>query len=160
MNKTPFSDASFRDGLRARGTATILVVDDDGSVRESLGAVLREEGYGVRLAESGRAGIRQLLEGPVDLVLLDLNMPDTNGWEAFEVMSRLAPQVPVIVITARPCQTRRAAESGVDMLLEKPLQIPVLLETIRYLLAAPEAFGFARILRAWRSDGPPTVPEK
>ena len=141
----------------ARGRAlpepkTILIVDDDAAVRESLAAVLRSEKFDVWLAENGRLAVRQFLDGPPDLILLDLNMPDTDGWQAFEIMARLAPHVPVIVITARPYQARRAAEAGIDMLLEKPLEIPVLLETIRNLLAAPEESHFAKVLRAWHTN--------
>ncbi|HKQ39649.1 MAG TPA: hypothetical protein VJ063_16350, partial [Verrucomicrobiae bacterium] len=77
--------------------------------------------------------------------------PETDGWQAFEVMARLAPSVPVIVITARPYQAQRAAEVGIDMLLEKPLEIPVLLETIRKLLTTPEDSRLARVLRAWHT---------
>jgi DNA-binding response OmpR family regulator len=133
----------------ARSGTTILIVDDDPTIRDSLARVLQSEDFEVRLAENGRVGARQVLDCLPDLILLDLNMPDTNGWQAFEVIARLVPQVPVIVITARPDQARRAAEVGIDMLLEKPLDIPVLLETIRELLAAPGRSRFARTLRAW-----------
>ena len=131
---------------------TILIADDEINIRESLAVVLREEDYAVRLAENGREAVREFLDGPPDLILLDLNMPDTDGWKAFDVIARLAPDMPVIVITARPGQARRAAEAGIDMLLEKPLDIPVLLETIRNLLASPETSSFARVLRAWRTN--------
>jgi len=136
-------------------TKTILIADDDATLRESLAAVLKTEDYAVRLAENGRIAVRQFLDGPPDLILLDLNMPDTDGWRAFEVMARLAPDMPVVVITARPDQARRAAEAGIDMLLEKPLDIPLLLETIRDLLAAPDQSRFARILRAWHTNDLP-----
>jgi len=129
----------------------ILIVDDDAMIRESLAVVLQTENYDVRLADNGRAAIRTFLDGPPDLILLDLNMPDTDGWKAFEVMARLAPYVPVIVITARPFQARRAAEAGIDMLLEKPLEIPVLLETIRNLLAEPEQSRLGKVLRVWHT---------
>lgn len=138
---------------------TILVADDDAVLRESLAAVLRAEEFAVRLAENGRVAVREFLNGPPDLILLDLNMPDTDGWRAFEVMARLAPDVPVVVITARPDQARRAAEAGIDMLLEKPLDIPVLLETIRQLIAMPEQSRFARILRAWHTNDLPSTQE-
>jgi CheY-like chemotaxis protein len=134
---------------------TILIADDEIHVRESLAAVLQQENYAVRLAENGRVAVREFLDGPTDLMLLDLNMPDTDGWKAFNVIARLAPDMPVIVITARPGQARRAAEAGIDMLLEKPLDIPVLLETIRALLASPEKSNFARVLRAWRTNDLP-----
>jgi CheY-like chemotaxis protein len=132
---------------------TILVADDDAVLRESLAAVLRAEEFAVRLAENGRVAVREFLNGPPDLILLDLNMPDTDGWRAFEVMARLAPDVPVVVITARPDQARRAAEAGIDMLLEKPLDIPTLLE------AMPEHSRFARILRAWHTSDLPGTQE-
>ncbi|HTD85467.1 MAG TPA: response regulator [Candidatus Binatia bacterium] len=132
--------------------SSILIADDDPAIRHALGAVLQSENYDVRLAEDGRMAVRQFFEGPPDLILLDLNMPDTDGWQAFEVMARLAPYVPVIVITARPCQARRAAEVGIDMLLEKPLEIPMLLETIRKLLTTPEDSRLAKVLRAWHTN--------
>jgi CheY-like chemotaxis protein len=130
----------------------ILIADDELNIRESLAAVLREDHYAVCLAENGRVAVQKVLDGPPDLILLDLNMPDTDGWKAFDVIARLAPDLPVIVITARSGQARRAAEAGIDMLLEKPLDVPVLLETIRTLLASPEKSRFARVLRAWRTN--------
>jgi two-component system response regulator MprA len=131
---------------------TILIADDEINIRESLAAVL-EENYSVRLAENGRAAVREFIEAKPDLILLDLNMPDTDGWKAFEVIARMAPDTPVIVITARHGQARRAAQAGIDMLLEKPLNIPVLLETIRSLLTSPTTSSLAWILRAWHRNG-------
>jgi len=119
--------------------------------------VLQTENYDVRLAENGRVAVRQFLQQRPDLILLDLNMPETDGWQAFEVMARLAPYVPVIVITARPYQARRAAEAGIDMLLEKPLDILVLLETVRKLLATPEDARLAKVLRAWHTNDSPST---
>jgi len=130
----------------------ILIADDDSTIRNSLAAVLQSDDYDVRLAENGRVAVRQFLQRQPDLILLDLNMPETDGWQAFEVMARLAPSVPVIVITARPYQAARAAEVGIDMLLEKPLDIPVLLDIIRKLLTTPEASRLARVLRAWHTN--------
>jgi DNA-binding response OmpR family regulator len=129
----------------------ILVVDDDASLRESLGEVLRSEHYAVRLASDGRDAVRQFLEGPPDLILLDVSMPDINGWQAHEIMSGLYPYVPVIVITARPGQARRAAEAGIDVLMEKPLDIRALLQTIHELLSRPEITRLGRVDRAWRT---------
>lgn len=135
----------------------ILIADDDGTIRNALAAVLQTENYDVRLAENGRVAVRQFLQQRPDLILLDLNMPETDGWQAFEVMARLAPYVPVIVITARPYQARRAAEAGIDMLLEKPLDILVLLETVRKLLATPEDARLAKVLRAWHTNDSPST---
>ncbi len=115
----------------------ILVVDDDANVRESLTEVLKQEGFSVHSACDGREAVRQFLQGPPDLILLDINMPDLNGWQAFQIMVEMYPFVAVIVITARPGQGLRAAELGIDTLMEKPLDIPTLLSTIRRLISQP-----------------------
>jgi DNA-binding response OmpR family regulator len=129
----------------------ILVVDDDATVRHSLALVLQLEHFAVRLAHDGREAVRQFLEGPPDLILLDLNMPDIDGWQAFQIMTKLYPFVPVIIITARSGQAQRAAQAGIDVVLEKPLNIPTLLENIRRLLARPEPAHLAKVLDAWRA---------
>ena len=110
--ETPRAGAGHA-GLR-HSPELILVADDDLHLRESLGEVLRQENYAVRLACDGRDTVRQFLDGPPDLILLDVNMPDIDGWRAFQIIAQLYPFVPVIVITARPGQTRRAAELGID----------------------------------------------
>jgi DNA-binding response OmpR family regulator len=76
----------------------------------------------------------------MDLVLLDLNMPGPSGWDTFEHLTSRDPLVAVIIITARSQQLFTAVNAGVGALLEKPLNIPKLLKTIRDLLAeSPEA---------------------
>jgi len=113
----------------------ILIADDDDSVRQTLARVLESENYRVVQARTGREAASQFLAAVPDLVLLDLNMPDKDGWEAFRVMSRLEPLVPVIVITARPHQYATAIELGIDALMEKPLDLALLLAKIKGLLA-------------------------
>ncbi len=130
----------------------ILVVDDDANVRESLGDVLSQEHYSVKLACDGHDAVRQFLEGPPDLILLDVNMPDITGWQTFQIIAQLYPFVPVIIITARPGQARRAAELGINAFMEKPLAIPVLLRTVRDLLAHPESAHFAETLHSWHTN--------
>ena len=112
----------------------ILLADDDESVRKMVGRVLETEDYDVLLAQTGREAIVKALSCSPDLVLLDINMPDKNGWEAFELIDRMHPFVPVIVITARPNQYEYATQAGIDALMEKPLDLEVLLKTIRDLL--------------------------
>jgi CheY-like chemotaxis protein len=117
--------------------AKILLVDDDDGVLAALGAALGSEGYGVVAARNGREAIEQFREGHVRLALLDLSMPVKGGWETFERLATLHPLLPVIVITAQPDQYPLAAAAGVDALMEKPLDIPLLLQTIAELLAEP-----------------------
>jgi DNA-binding response OmpR family regulator len=123
----------------------ILLVDDDPGVRGSLHDVLVEEGYEVIPANDGQQALELIATSSIDLVLLDLNMPRKNGWDTFERISADHPLVPVILITARPHQLFTAVSAGVGALLEKPLDISVLLQTIARLLAEPVEIRLARL---------------
>jgi DNA-binding response OmpR family regulator len=119
---------------------TILLVDDDPSVREMVGRVLVGEGYLVLSAANGPEALRIAAAAHIDLVLLDLNMPGQSGWDTFERLATGDPLLAVIVITARPQQLFTAVNAGVGALLEKPLNFTTLLKTMRDLLAeSPEA---------------------
>jgi DNA-binding response OmpR family regulator len=119
--------------------AKILLADDDASVREMLGRVLESEHYDVVYAKTGREAAAKFIADLPDLVLLDLNMPDRDGWDAFDLMNRTHPSVPVIVITAQPQQYEHAAQLGIDALMEKPLNLPLLLVIIGNLLTESES---------------------
>ena len=123
----------------------LLLVDDDAGVRNSLQSVLVEEGYTVTPANDGQQALELMPSSSIDLVLLDLNMPRKNGWDTFERLSAEHPLVPVILITARPNQLFTAVNAGVGALLEKPLDIPVLLQTIARLLAESVETRLARL---------------
>jgi len=123
----------------------ILVVDDDPGVRDSLLAVLREEGYRVLAAAGGINALSIAASASPDLVLLDLNMPDQSGWDTFGRLSSENPLLPVIVITGRPNQLFTACNAGVGALFEKPLDIPILLKIVKTLLAEPAEVRLARI---------------
>ena len=116
----------------------VLVVDDDPSVRESLGKVLSGEGYEVALAADGQAALERFEQGAVDLLLLDLGLPIRNGWDTFERMTTRNPLMPVIIVTAQTDHYNVPVPAGVGALMEKPLDAPRLLQTIRELLAEPE----------------------
>ena len=110
--------------------ARVLLADDDPAVRAALTQVLEEEGYCVFPAVNGLEALSIIRSTPIDLVLLDLNMPEKNGWDTFERLSNDNPLLPVIVITARPNQLFTALAAGVEALLEKPLDMPELLAAI------------------------------
>src|SRR4030095_14871061 len=112
----------------------LLLVDDDASVREMVGRVLTGAGYSTLSAANGQEALDLVATNEVDLVLLDLNLPVKNGWDTFERLTTENPFVPIIIITARPNQLFPALAAGVGALMEKPLDFPRLLETIRGLL--------------------------
>jgi DNA-binding response OmpR family regulator len=151
-NSIPAPRRGAADASLHHSAELILVVDDDANVRESLGDVFTQEHYAVNLACDGRDAVRQFLDGPPDLVILDVNMPDITGWQTFQILAQFYPFVPVIIITAHPGQARRAADLGINAFMEKPLDIPILLQTVRELLAHPRSAHFAEILRAWPTN--------
>ena len=69
----------------------ILLADDDASIRQTLGQVLASEQYDVTFAASGRAAAARFMADLPDLVLLDLNLPDRDGWDVFELIKAFAP---------------------------------------------------------------------
>jgi DNA-binding response OmpR family regulator len=123
----------------------ILLVDDDPTVRDSLNDVLLAEGYFVIPAENGQQALDLAARLPVDLALLDLNMPVKNGWDTFERLTAEHPLIPIIIATARPNQLFTALNAGAGALLEKPMDIPTLLRTIEKLLAESVEQRLARL---------------
>lgn len=124
----------------------VLLVDDDSSVVAALTGVLRSEGYDVIQAFDGHAALQHFhTVGGAAIVLLDLNMPVKGGWDTFEQLTSINPLLPIIIITARPDQQSLADAAGVAALMEKPLDIPLLLEMMQKLLAEPPEARLARI---------------
>ena len=123
----------------------LLVVDDDPAVCQSLAELLTDEGYEVMPASNGVEALELAASMPVHLVLLDLNLPKKSGWDTFEGLVRQNPQAPVIIITGQPNQLFPALASGVGALMEKPLDLPKLLQAIRSLLDEPVEARLARL---------------
>lgn len=112
---------------------TILIVEDDPDVRAALAAVLELQGYDVVVADNGRAALDVLRTGvDVCLILLDLFMPEMDGW-AFRTEqmkdARIA-DVPVIVISADSVAARRAMDLGVVAAMTKPVEYEPLLDLL------------------------------
>jgi DNA-binding response OmpR family regulator len=112
----------------------ILLADDDESVRKMVGRVLESENYEVLFARTGSEAMDQALQGCPELVLLDIGMQDRDGWEAFKLIDRMLPGVPVILMTARPNQHEQALRVGAEVFMEKPLDLAALLKIIHDLL--------------------------
>ena len=117
----------------------ILVVDDSPQIRQSLQKVLRAEGYDVVLAADGREGIEKFDTERLDMLLLDVCLPDISGWDVFGTLTSINPFLPIVIITGKDEQHDLAVLGGVGALIEKPLDVPRLLETVKKLLAeSPE----------------------
>jgi DNA-binding response OmpR family regulator len=118
----------------------VLIVEDDAAIRSSLEDVLRGEGYDVLVATNGVEGLRQLRAHVPDLVLLDLMLPDMNGWTLLRQRERergLA-RVPVLVLSAAgPEGIADAQELGAPVFLTKPFDVDRLLAEIEKLCAGP-----------------------
>jgi len=122
-------------------TKRILLVDEDRSIRESLSKILRAENYEVVLGENGQEAIENQGAERIDLLILDFD-PDasgvTNAWAtSLERLVGINPLLPVVIITGRSNQRGVAESAGADALMEKPLDVPLLLQTIRELLIEP-----------------------
>lgn len=137
----------------------VLLVDDEPKICAALAGVLVSEGFDVLFVESGDEAIEAFRNGNFDIVLMDLRMPGKSGWETFARLTWSRPLLPVIIITALPDQHALAKEAGVAALLEKPLDIPVLLETMRRLLAEPMESRLARVAGRPPLLDPPKLPE-
>ncbi len=128
----------------------LLVVDDDPAVLEAMTRLLVAEGYEVLAARDGAGALRHFNAGPVDLVVLDLNLGTDDGWDVFRKMAEAKPVVPTVIITAECAQRELARAAGVEALVEKPIDVPVFLEIVRDLLAER---GEQRWERICGSDG-------
>jgi DNA-binding response OmpR family regulator len=131
--------------------ATILIVDDDVAIRELIAAVIEQEsGHEVMKAENGRQALDTLSDSPVDLVVCDINMPVMNGIELVREMraDERHSALPVVMISANPSLERIDPQLDVDLMLQKPFEVSVLLGCISSALSrVRRGRGRARSIR-------------
>ncbi len=120
--------------MRSKGS--ILIVDDEQEIRESLEQLLGYEGYRVESASTGTQGLKKAEDKLFDLVLLDVSLPDSNGIDVLKSLKRESPDVAVIMITAYDSsQTAfQASREGAESYVTKPWDNSKLLLEIRNLL--------------------------
>jgi two-component system nitrogen regulation response regulator NtrX len=127
----------------------ILIIDDEGNIRRMLRALLEEEGYGVREAESAESGLEEISRESPEVVLLDLRLPGLSGLEALPRIGDLCPGVPVVMMSGRATlgDAVQATRLGAFHFIEKPLTPEAVLLTVRGALEVSRARDLTRALR-------------
>lgn len=118
--------------------AKLLLVEDNEMNRDMLSRRLRRRGYEVVTAVDGRIGVEMAVSEAPDLILMDMSLPEVDGWEATrQVKSDPKSQsIPVLALTAHAMagDREKAMEAGCDDYDTKPIEFPRLLEKIQNLL--------------------------
>ena len=129
------------EGNASSPAGTILIVDDEAAIRESLQTLLEMEGYGVETTETGEEGLARIAERPYDLVLLDFALPGMNGIEVLQEIRERDPQLSVIMITAYGTVENavKAMQSGATNFIQKPWDNEKLLADVRAAVARRRA---------------------
>jgi DNA-binding NtrC family response regulator len=130
-----------RPNASVAGGGSILIIDDEVAIRESLETLLEFEGYTVQSAETGEEGLSRLAERPFDLVLLDFALPDRNGLEILADIRSRDPRLAVIMITAYGTVDNavRAIQKGATNFIQKPWDNEKLLADVRAAVARHRA---------------------
>ncbi|MBS1815802.1 MAG: sigma-54-dependent Fis family transcriptional regulator [Acidobacteria bacterium] len=116
---------------------SILIIDDEAGIRDSLETLLTLEGFTVTMAEEGSAGLDLLTRNEYDLLLLDLSLPGESGIDLLPRIKALRPQMPVIMITAYGTVSNvvDALRAGAENFVQKPWDNEKLLADIRTAIA-------------------------
>lgn len=120
----------------ANAQPTILVVEDDPALALGLRDALDFEGYRVLHTDLGERGLELAASDPPDCMILDLMLPDINGYQVCEAIRRTGNRVPIIMLTARSEETDkiRGLDAGADDYVSKPFSVSELLARVRAIL--------------------------
>ena len=122
-----------RSPIRPSSTFSILIVDDNRDFVEFLKFLLSHDGFNIRWVFNGPDALQSVRDQPVDLVILDVMMPQMDGLTVCRELKRMSPSLPVILLTAKDdIATRTTAMNlGVSDFLAKPVNIEDLLTRVR-----------------------------
>src|SRR5438105_1088586 len=123
----------------------VLVIDDDEDIRSLVAELLQRAGLEVDQAPDGRSGLRALHQSQPDLVVLDVSMPDLDGWQTLERIRDLS-DVPVMMLTARGAELERVRglQAGADDYMVKPFGRQELVARVQALLRRARSSGEER----------------
>jgi len=133
---------------------TILLIDDDPLITEPLSRSLRQQNYEVLVAENGRLGLETALAQRPDIVVLDVMMPEMDGWEVCREL-RQQSGVPILMLTALGEEIDRilGLELGADDYLTKPFSTRELLARIKAMLRRVALDQAVPIAQTWEAGG-------
>ena len=116
-------------------TTKILVIDDDTAITELMSMLLRTHGFDVLTTNSGAEGVKLVREKLPNVVLLDLMMPDMDGWQVSKAI-RAFNNVPILILSAinDPAMVASVLDAGADDFLVKPVPSSVLVANIRKMV--------------------------
>jgi CheY-like chemotaxis protein len=122
----------------SHATKTVLVVDDEATVRYLLSHVLTHAGYKVDVATDGEAALERIRSAQPDLVILDLMMPGLDGWAVLEQLQGDESHPPVLVVSAHGDSETpaRAAEAGAAGFMTKPFALKQLVQACTRIVGA------------------------
>jgi DNA-binding response OmpR family regulator len=125
---------------------TILIIEDEPAMVLGLSDALGFEGYRVLSANTGRGGLELARAEHPDLVVLDLMLPDTNGYEVCAELRRLSRTVPILILSARSQETDkiRGLDAGADDYVTKPFSVGELVARVRAIFRRVERSASAR----------------
>jgi DNA-binding response OmpR family regulator len=118
----------------------ILIVEDDTNIRRLIGRFLTRRGYSVREAANGREGLRAMRSGDAQLVILDLMLPEVDGWQVLKIRAEddALSAIPVVVVSANAGpELKDVLDKGICALLPKPFDLNALGAIIKSCLAHP-----------------------
>jgi DNA-binding response OmpR family regulator len=121
-------------------TDRVLVIEDDADIALSIETVLGRSGFDVASANEGRDGLRAFHDARPDLVILDIGLPEMDGWTVLERIRDLS-DVPVLILTARSLEAEkvRGLRAGADDYLTKPFGNGEFIARVQALLRRPQA---------------------
>jgi DNA-binding response OmpR family regulator len=109
---------------------TILVVEDEATLRQVITRNLEVRGHAVRGAETATEALRHLSDWPPDLMLLDINLPDRSGWDVLRELRERGIQVPTVIVSAVRVSPARLEEFRPVAYLPKPFPLDALLRLV------------------------------
>ena len=123
--------------MKELSTANILVIDDSKHIRDFVSAVLQREGAAVVGSATAREALEICRLRPFDLIMVDLRMPDMDGFETLKLLRSQQVAAPMIAFSAGDEQQQHVDEAGFACFMSKPVERATLVDKIRELLNLP-----------------------